>query len=33
MTKAEHLIYDHVFKTLISDGYQQAHAEQGGPQQ
>lgn len=30
MTKAEHLIYDHVFKTLVNDGYQQSHAEQGG---
>ena len=30
MTKAEHLIYDHVFKALVNDGFQQAHAEQGG---
>lgn len=28
--KAENLIYDHVFKTLINDGFQQAHAEQAG---
>ena len=30
MTKAEDLIYNHVFKTLVNDGYQQAHSEQGG---
>lgn len=28
--KAENLIYDHVFKTLVNDDYQQAHAEQAG---
>lgn len=28
--KAEDLIYDHVFKELVNDGFQQAHAEQGG---
>ena len=28
--KAEQLIYDHVFKELVNDGYQQSHAEQAG---
>lgn len=27
---AEDLIYDHVFKELINDGYRQDHAEQAG---
>ncbi len=28
--KAEQLIYDHVFKELVNDGFQQSHAEQAG---
>ena len=27
-TKAENLIYEHVFKTLVNDGFQQSHSEQ-----
>jgi len=30
MNKAEDLIYFHVFKELVNDGFQQAHAEQAG---
>ncbi len=30
MSKIDDLIYDHVFKELINDGFQQAHAEQAG---
>ena len=28
--KAEELIYSHVFKELVNDGFQQVHAEQAG---
>jgi len=28
--KAEELIYNHVFKELVNDGFQQQHAEQAG---
>lgn len=28
--KAEQLIYNHVFKELVNDGFQQCHAEQAG---
>lgn len=28
--KAEQLIYDHVFKELVNEGFQQSHAEQAG---
>ena len=30
MNKGEHLIYDHVFKVCVNDGFTQRDSEQGG---